>query len=94
MKEDLFLSCLADSTRAAILRALRNGPACVGELVDGTGHTQSNVSHHLAKLRDCGLVTFERRGKNVLYSIQPAVTRVLDEVATAAQELEDCEVCT
>lgn len=47
---------LADPTRVAILLALLDGERRVGDLVDAVGSSQSNVSGHLACLKDCGLV--------------------------------------
>ncbi len=47
---------VADRTRAAILRMLADGPHCVCELAAATGERQNNVSMHLARLRDAGLV--------------------------------------
>lgn len=57
----------ADPTRLRILEALRPGPRSVGEIVDATGLGQSNVSNHLACLKDCGLVASERQGRHVIY---------------------------
>jgi ArsR family transcriptional regulator, cadmium/lead-responsive transcriptional repressor len=42
----------SDPSRLAILDTLRNGPLTVGEIVETTGLTQSNVSNHLGCLRD------------------------------------------
>ena len=56
-----------DPSRLGILDALRQGPRTVGEIVDTTGLTQSNVSNHLACLRDCGLVASEQQGRYVTY---------------------------
>jgi DNA-binding transcriptional ArsR family regulator len=47
---------LADRNRAAILALLRDGPHCVCELASSLGERQNNVSNHLARLRDAGLV--------------------------------------
>ena len=47
---------LADRTRAGILRMLADGPHCVCELAAALGERQNNVSMHLARLRDAGLV--------------------------------------
>ncbi len=46
----------ADQTRVAILLALIGGERRVTDLVEQVGGSQSNVSGHLACLRDCGLV--------------------------------------
>ncbi len=69
MNSSLFLACVADPTRFALLERLAVGPCIVQELVDATGHTQSNISHHLKQLRDCGFVTFERDGKANRYQL-------------------------
>ena len=47
---------LADRTRAGILRMLADGPHCVCELAAALGERQNNVSMHLARLREAGLV--------------------------------------
>jgi DNA-binding transcriptional ArsR family regulator len=47
---------LADRTRAGILAILRDGPHCVCEMSAALGERQNNVSNHLARLRDAGLV--------------------------------------
>lgn len=47
---------LADRTRAAILRMLADGPLCVCEMAAALGERQNNVSMHLARLREAGLV--------------------------------------
>jgi DNA-binding transcriptional ArsR family regulator len=59
----------SDPSRLKILEALRAGELTVGAIVERTGLSQSNVSNHLACLRDCGLVTAEARGKFVVYRL-------------------------
>lgn len=78
---------LADPTRLVILETLRDGPRCVGDIVDATGLGQSNVSNHLACLRDCGLVAGERRGRRVHYRL--ADPRVATLLGLAEALLED-----
>ena len=53
---------LADRTRAGILAILRDGPHCVCEMASALGERQNNVSNHLARLRDAGLVRASRQG--------------------------------
>ena len=50
----------ADPTRAAILALLRDGPHCVCETAAALGERQNNVSNHLARLREAGLVRASR----------------------------------
>ncbi len=51
---------LADPTRAAMLALLREGPCCVCEMAAALGERQNNVSNHLARLREAGLVRASR----------------------------------
>lgn len=68
----------SDPSRLSILHALLNGALTVGEVVEVTGLTQSNVSNHLACLRDCGLVTAEQHGRFVHYQLSdPRVGQLL-----------------
>lgn len=95
MNSGLFLSCIADPTRFAILNALANGDACVNDLVEMTEQSQSNISHHLKQLRECGFVQYERVGKSNLYSLAtPTLQKFLQTVEETAEELATlCEVC-
>ncbi|HEU5202880.1 MAG TPA: metalloregulator ArsR/SmtB family transcription factor [Candidatus Limnocylindrales bacterium] len=47
---------VADRTRAGILAILRSGPHCVCEMAAALDERQNNVSNHLARLREAGLV--------------------------------------
>ena len=58
---------LADQTRAAILRMLRDGPYCVCELAATLQERENNVSNHLARLRDAGLVQASRHTANARF---------------------------
>ena len=55
---------LADPIRASIVRMLRDGPVCVCEMAAALGSRENNVSNHLAKLRDAGLVRASRHEAN------------------------------
>lgn len=76
-----------DPSRLAILEALRGGPLTVGEIVQATGLSQSNVSNHLGCLRDCGLVTSEQNWRYVTYHLSD--DRVGDLLALAESLLAD-----
>ncbi len=86
LKAKLFRG-FADSSRLAILEALRVGPFTVGEVVEATGLTQSNVSNHLGCLRDCGLVTSEQQGRFVRYELSDE--RVVALLGLAEELLAD-----
>jgi ArsR family transcriptional regulator, cadmium/lead-responsive transcriptional repressor len=68
LKAKLFRG-FSDTSRLSILEALRVQPLNVGELVQVTGLSQSNISNHLGCLRDCGLVTSEQRGRYTYYRL-------------------------
>ncbi len=55
--------------RYRIVEALFSGPKTVGELADKTKQSQPLVSQHLRVLKETGLVQDERRGQEVLYTL-------------------------
>jgi ArsR family transcriptional regulator len=62
---------LADETRLKILMYLmREGELHVSALCDRLGQSQPAVSHHLALLRQAGMIEPRRDGKHNFYSIQ------------------------
>jgi DNA-binding transcriptional ArsR family regulator len=68
----------SDPSRLKILEILRGGTLTVGEIVEQTRLSQSNVSNHLSCLSDCGLVAAEKRGKFVQYRLSdPRVNELL-----------------
>ena len=69
----------SDPTRLAILQGLLGGERRVADLVEAVGRPQSNVSSHLACLKECGLVV-DRPGerRQVFYRIaSPEVVELL-----------------
>ena len=60
---------LADPTRARILLSLLDAPSYPAELAQSLDLTRSNVSNHLACLRDCGIVVAEPEGRQTRYEI-------------------------
>lgn len=76
---------LGDPNRAAIVRMLRDGPVCVCEMAAALGARENNVSNHLARLRDAGLVRASRPGadtRRVYYERDDAACRrALDALA-------------
>ncbi|MGO8952864.1 MAG: ArsR/SmtB family transcription factor [Rhodomicrobium sp.] len=60
---------LANPSRLTILCQLLSGERSVGELADFVGLSQSALSQHLAKMREAGLVTSEKRGQMVYYHL-------------------------
>lgn len=76
---------LADPLRLAVLQSLMSGPATVSELMSLSGATQSNVSNHLALLRERGLVRATRQGRQMVYELRDAsVGQLVESLAQVA----------
>ncbi len=63
---------LGDENRLRILQALEQGERSVSEILDKTGLPQTLASFHLRTLREAGVVTTERRGPFIFYSLADA----------------------
>ena len=69
--------CLGEPIRLKILRALEDGEANVGHLVDLLHATQANVSKHLKVLVDAGILARRPQGTAAFYSIADPVALTL-----------------
>ena len=73
-------AALADPVRLRLVSLLATadaGAVCACDLVEPVGKSQPTVSHHLKVLAEAGLVTSERRGRNVWYATVPAALEAL-----------------
>ncbi len=77
---------LSEATRLQILQALKDGPRTVSELVETLGAKQANVSKQLGILFDAGLVSRERLGNQVVYSVKE--TMVFDLCHVVCHKLQ------
>ncbi len=59
---------LGDTNRLRILNLLEEGPLCVCDLEEVLKLNQSNLSRHLAKLKQTGLVNAQKKGLFIYYS--------------------------
>jgi len=64
---------LSDKTRREILMMLRDGEMTAGEIADKFATRHATVSHHLKILKDAKLVFVERKGQNIIYSLNTTV---------------------
>ena len=83
------LKVLADPTRLGVLEALMAGPKNVGDLVEQLNIEQSLLSHHLAILRETGLVESSREGKAMIYQLPENVS---DSTSGKAINLGCCKI--
>jgi ArsR family transcriptional regulator, arsenate/arsenite/antimonite-responsive transcriptional repressor len=65
----VFAKAIADETRQRIMRACCCDWVSVSELVEQIGLKQPTVSHHLAILREAGLVGIRHEGKQTFYTL-------------------------
>lgn len=83
---DLF-SLLSDSTRLKILWLLCHNEVCVCDIASAIDMSSPAVSHHLRSLKQLGIITFRRQGKEVHYTLSnsPAghmVHKMIDTIIT------------
>jgi DNA-binding transcriptional ArsR family regulator len=81
---------LADPKRVEILALIGRGVGRAADLVDATGLTRSTVHHHLAQLRDAGLVALEGNARAYTYvprraAAGDAAALVADVIGTEGQ---------
>ena len=72
---------MANPLRLAILHFLREGEKKVNELAELIGVSQSNVSQHLALMRQRQIVKTWKLGTNIYYSVSnPKISQACDMV--------------
>ncbi len=82
-----FFGILGDHTRCKILLALKEAPLCVCDLANVLSMTKSSVSHQLNAMKKAGVVMCERKGKQVVYSLDDDhVTELLSISLIHAEE--------
>lgn len=64
---------LSDPTRRKILEILKDQSLNAGQIADYFHITKPSISHHLAILKNSGLIVDERHGQNILYSIDMSI---------------------
>ena len=66
----LIMKALAHPTRLFFVEMLAKGERCVCELTDMVGADMSTVSKHLSVMKNAGIVTTEKRGASIYYSLK------------------------
>ena len=77
------MKALGDPTRLTMVASLwktRGQPICICDFTAGLGLTQPTISHHMAKLKDAGLVEADKKGIWIYY-------RLRDKLPTGTREL-------
>jgi ArsR family transcriptional regulator, arsenate/arsenite/antimonite-responsive transcriptional repressor len=80
------MKALADPTRLTMVASLwkSDAPICICDFTAGLDLSQPTISHHMAKLKEVGLVESEKRGIWVYYSLSadlaPATRKLLSQL--------------
>jgi len=75
---------LADPNRRRILTILKKGSRSAGDIAAQFRISMASLSHHYGVLKAADLVRSERRGQQILYSLN---TTVFEDVAAAIADL-------
>ena len=73
---DIF-KALNDSTRREILELLKEKDLSAGEIADAFNISKPSISHHLDILKRADLITSEKNGQFIIYSIN---TTIMEDV--------------
>ena len=84
------LKALGHPHRVGIVDTLTYGPRCVHELVDALDLEQPLVSQHLRVLRSANLLSTQRRGKEIVYSLaDDHVAHIVGDAITHSLETQE-----
>jgi len=85
---------MADPTRSRILLSLLEQPGYPARLAEDLGLTRTNVSNHLACLRDCGIVVAEPEGRRTRYEIVDAhLAQALSALVKTTLAVDENQAC-
>lgn len=79
---------LSDKTRRKILELLKEEDRTAGEIAEYFNITKASISHHLSILKQANLISDEREGQFIYYSLN---TSIFEEVIGWFMELSHKE---
>ncbi|MEF3312082.1 metalloregulator ArsR/SmtB family transcription factor [Paenibacillus sp. GYB004] len=91
------LKLLGDKNRLTIVALLNEKELCVCEIVELLQTSQPNISQHMRKLKDGGLVKETKRGQWVYYSLtiqdKPYIAEILNRIPSQKEKMQStiCE---
>jgi ArsR family transcriptional regulator, arsenate/arsenite/antimonite-responsive transcriptional repressor len=78
MRTQEAFKAISDPNRRRVLKLLQSGSKTAGELAEAFDITKGSLSHHFNVLKAADLVRCERRGQQLVYSLN---TTVFENVA-------------
>ncbi|MFZ6008827.1 MAG: autorepressor SdpR family transcription factor [Bacteroidota bacterium] len=76
---NVLFKALNDETRRQIVDLLKQGDMTAGEIADHFAISKPSISHHLDLLKQADIVSAEKKGQFIYYSLNATV---LDEIIT------------
>ena len=77
----------SNPVRLEILNLLRDKELSVTELIEITKLSQANISQHLSIMKSKGIVTSNRKGKNIYYKLtNPKIVKAFDIIKEVLTE--------
>jgi len=70
---------LNDQTRRDIVELLKSGDKTAGEIADHFNITKPSISHHLDLLKQANIISSEKQGQFIFYSLNATV---FDEIVS------------
>jgi DNA-binding transcriptional ArsR family regulator len=84
MRTQEVFKAISDPNRRKVLKLLNGGSKTAGELAKAFDITKGSLSHHFNVLKAADLVRSERRGQQIVYSLN---TTVFEDVASLLLDL-------
>lgn len=88
-----FFSNFSNKIRLKIISCIDKYPANVNTISNKINEEQSKVSHHLRKLRECGIVSVEIKGKERIYSLNKKTVVPILEIVKSHMKNNCCKNC-
>jgi DNA-binding transcriptional ArsR family regulator len=80
VKQQEAFRALADPSRRRILKLLQRRSMTAGEIAESFDFSAPSLSHHFSVLKAADLVRTERRGQNVVYSLNTSVLEDIERI--------------
>ena len=71
------LKIVSEKSRLKLLCILKNNEHCVCETMEHVDMSQSLISHHLADLKNAGLVVDQKKGQRVYYRLTKLGNKIM-----------------
>lgn len=84
MRAQAIFQAISDPTRRQVLKLLHGGSRTAGELAEAFEVSKASMSHHFNILKAADLIRSERRGQQIVYSLN---TTVVEDVITLLLDL-------